>query len=87
VNDNMFTGVYEDGIMIRLPFEDKKAILSAQDEVAPFMPMGREMKEYIFIHGSLLDKPEFLEEVKSWIEKSYAFVSSMPPKAKKAKAK
>jgi len=85
VNDNMFTGVYEDGIMMRLTLEDKKAILSAHDEVTPFTPMGREMKEYIFIPGNTLDDPLFLDEVKSWTEKSYAFVSSLPPKVKKRK--
>jgi len=87
VNDNMFTGVYEDGIIIRLPLEDKKAVLAENDEVTPFTPMGREMKEYIFVPGSLLDSPAFLDEVRGWVEKSYGFVSSLPPKVKKAKSK
>jgi len=85
VNDNMFTGVFEDGIMIRMSPEDKKAAIGGREGVAPFTPMGREMKEYIFIPGKMLDEPAFLDEVRGWVAKSYEFVSAMPPKVKKAK--
>ena len=83
VNNNMFTGVYEDGIMMHLSPDDKKTAMSECADITPFTPMGREMKGYIFLRGELLDDPEFLDEVKGWIARSHSYVSSLPPKEKK----
>jgi len=82
VNDNMFTGVYEEGIMMRLSEADRIAVMRENDEAVPFSPMGRTMKEYVYLPESLLNPPEFAEK---WIAKSHAYVSSLPPKLKKAK--
>jgi TfoX/Sxy family transcriptional regulator of competence genes len=87
VNNNMFTGVYGDGIMMRLAPDDKKTILGEHEDIVPFTPMGREMKEYVYIPGKLLDNPAYLDEASEWMAKSYAFVISLPPKSKKTKSK
>jgi len=87
VNDNMFTGVFEDGIMMHLSPGDRDAMLAECKDSVPFTPMGREMKGYVFVPGKLLEEPEHYHEVEGWVARSYAFVSSLPPKEKKPKAK
>ena len=87
VNGNMFTGVYEEGIMMHLSPADRDAVIGKHDEIVPFTPMGREMKGYVFVSGELLSDPVFLDEVKAWIGRSHAFVSSLPQKEKKPKTK
>ncbi|MCL2339495.1 MAG: TfoX/Sxy family protein [Actinomycetia bacterium] len=87
VNNNMFSGVFEDGIMMRLSPEDKLAALDSNNQITPFVPMGREMREYIFIPGNLLNEPSFIHEVKGWLEKSYTFVATLPPKVPKPRKK
>ena len=47
VNDNMFTGVFQDDIFIRLSEPDRLELVSKYDEAAQFEPIkGRIMKEY-----------------------------------------
>ena len=82
VNNNMFTGVFEDGIFLRLMPEDKAEILREYDEITPFTPLGRTMKEYVFVPESYFESPDFCDK---WLGESYKFVSSLPIKEKKAK--
>jgi len=82
VNDNMFTGIFEDGVFMRLSSEDKAEILCENDEISPFTPLGRTMKEYVFIPANVFEQQDFRDK---WLEKSYAFVSSLLPKVKKEK--
>lgn len=49
VNDNMFAGVHQDGIMLRLRPEDQNRLSAEHDEAVPFEPMGRRMKEYVVL--------------------------------------
>jgi TfoX/Sxy family transcriptional regulator of competence genes len=54
VNSNMFTGVFQDDIFIRLSEQDRSEITASNDEVVPFEPMeGRIMKEYVVLPESL----------------------------------
>ena len=54
VNSNMFSGVFEDDIFIRLSEKDRKELFSKYDEAAPFEPMkGRKMKEYVVLPESI----------------------------------
>jgi TfoX/Sxy family transcriptional regulator of competence genes len=82
VNNNMWTGVYEDGVMLRLPQEKLKQIMDENDEAGPFTPLGRTMKEYAYITEPLLNDREFMQK---WLEISYEYVSAMEPKAEKPK--
>jgi TfoX/Sxy family transcriptional regulator of competence genes len=78
VGGNMFSGIFQDSIVLRLSSGDRSEFL---DRIggAPFSPMpGRPMREYVVAPKSLLARPEELQE---WIEEAFAYVASMPEKA------
>jgi TfoX/Sxy family transcriptional regulator of competence genes len=78
VNGNMFAGVFEDTVIIRLSESDRQAAYAGHDEVGPFTPMeGRPMKEYAaFAEGVTADKEVFGE----WLGRSYRYAASLAPK-------
>jgi len=77
---NMFAGLHEAGMVLRLPDEQRAEFLRLKG-AAQFEPMpGRVMREYVVVPKVLLDSPERL---RTWIEKSLAYVSSLPAKAKR----
>jgi TfoX/Sxy family transcriptional regulator of competence genes len=83
INGNMFMGVHQNDIFIRLSHPDREELLKI-GQAHQFEPMpGRAMKEYVVIPPPLLDEPGQLEE---WIAKSLAYVAALPPKAKKKKS-
>jgi len=85
VNDNMFCGVHEDSIILRLSQDEKKRLLDTYDEVAPFDPMGgRPMREYVTIPDALASEPGVLGDL---VKSSFTFASSLPPKKKKPRRK
>jgi TfoX/Sxy family transcriptional regulator of competence genes len=72
VNGNMFAGVHQGSLFVRLSEADRQAIFAASDEAAPFEPMpGRPMKEYVTLPESLL--PE-------WVERAHRYALTLPPK-------
>lgn len=77
-NGNMFTGLHEENWVLRLSEEDREEIQSLGAN--PFEPMGRSMREYVLIPPAILENPPQLKE---WIERSLAFVSSLPRKVPK----
>jgi TfoX/Sxy family transcriptional regulator of competence genes len=80
VNGNMFSGVHGRNILLRLDEADREAIEAAHDEVGPFEPMGRPMKEYVALPEGLdLPAPELAD----WVGRSFTFAASLPPKEKK----
>jgi TfoX/Sxy family transcriptional regulator of competence genes len=80
-NDNMFAGVFENDIFIRLSEQDRQKLTSENDEVMPFEPMkGRVMKEYVILSDSMYNDPEKFREL---LSSSYDYVSSLPVKQKK----
>lgn len=82
VNGNMFAGVHQDSLFIRLSAEDREAAFAFSDEIAPFEPVkGQVMKEYVVFPEHLLAQRELFRQ---WLDRSYAYVSSLPPKEKKA---
>jgi len=80
VNNNMFAGAWQDVIILRLSSEDRDAIRKASDEVVAFEPMeGRPMKEYMALPEPFAsDRHEFMK----WVERSYNYARSLPPKIK-----
>jgi TfoX/Sxy family transcriptional regulator of competence genes len=77
---NMFAGLHEAGMVLRLPDEERAEFLRLKGS-EQFEPMpGRVMREYVVVPRVLLNAPEQLRE---WVEKSLAYVSSLPAKAKK----
>jgi len=85
VNNNMFAGVHQDVIILRLSPADREAIQKASDEIVPFEPMeGRPMREYVAVPEPFAsDKREFA----AWVDRAYEFARSLPPKVKKEKKK
>ena len=81
VNNNMFIGVHEDTIFLRLSKEDRELLRKEQLDSVNFEPLeGKKMREYMVLTESVYREIPLLEK---WIEKSYYFVSSLPPKLPK----
>ncbi len=85
VNNNMFAGVHEDNLILRLSPEDREAIAAEHDEVGHFEPMaGRPMREYMALPEPVDDEEATLLR---WVDRAYAFAASLPPKEKKTRKK
>jgi len=85
VNRNMFCGVHQDSIFMRLSEEDRKKIQEEFDEAQIFEPMeGRKMKEYMAVPEAVYDDPETFT---TWLKRSFDYVSSLPPKPEKKRKK
>jgi TfoX/Sxy family transcriptional regulator of competence genes len=83
VNGNMFTGLFGDDVFVRLPEDERDAVLKAGGK--PFEPMpGRGMKEYVVLPSSWRTKPA---AARQWIEGSLAFAATLPAKAPGGKKK
>jgi TfoX/Sxy family transcriptional regulator of competence genes len=83
INRNMFAGVHEDHIFIRLPEPARKEIIKKYPEARPFEPLkGRIMKEYIVIPKALYENKEAFRE---WLKEGHAFALSLPTKASRQK--
>lgn len=77
---NMFAGLHEAGMVLRLSEEQRAEFLRLKG-AKQFEPMpGRVMREYVVVPKVLLDSPGRL---RTWTEKSLAYVSSLPAKAKR----
>ncbi len=77
LNGNMFIGVFQDKIIIRLSEQDRKTFVQ-EYQSSPFEPIpGRPMKEYVVLPQQILDKKPLLT---SWISKSLAYASQLPSK-------
>ncbi|HVP79931.1 MAG TPA: TfoX/Sxy family protein [Thermodesulfobacteriota bacterium] len=77
---NMFAGLHEAGMVLRLPEEQRAEFLRLKG-AQPFEPMpGRVMREYVVVPKTLLNATE---KLRTWVERSLAYVSSLPAKAKK----
>lgn len=80
VNGNLFGGIFQDRIMVRLPADGR--LTGAK----PFMPMpGRPMKGYLELPKSAIEKPA---QLRKYLGEAYAFTATLPAKpAKKATAR
>lgn len=77
---NMFAGLHEAGMVLRLPDEQRAEFLRLKG-AEQFEPMpGRVMREYVLVPRVLLNAPD---QLRAWVEKSLAFVLSLPAKPKK----
>jgi len=79
---NLFTGLFADGLFVRLGEEDRARLLRTKG-AAPFEPMkGRPMRAYVIL-------PEAWQrrrgKVKEWAARSLDWAEELPPKASKAK--
>ena len=80
VNGNMFMGLHQENMFLRLSETDKQNFLKL-GKTKQFEPMpGRVMKEYVTVSPSLLQNKSSLRK---WINKSIAYTIQLPPKKKK----
>jgi len=86
VNNNMFTGVHEDTIFVRLSEEDRKAIQEEDPDCEHFEPLeGKKMREYMVLSENICRN---IPKIEKWLERSFLFASSLPiklPKKRKVK--
>ncbi len=81
---NLFTGLFQDRMMLRLPEEARGEFLKLAG-AAPFEPMpGRPMREYVVVPTDLIvDTPR----IGAWLARALAFAATLPVKQPKGKAK
>lgn len=83
VNGNMFAGVHQDALIIRLSPADREKIFKEVSRAEQFEPMpGRPMKEYVALPPTVYEN---LANFHSWLERSYGYAVSLPPKEKPRK--
>lgn len=73
VGGKLFASLFNDGVCIKIP-EPRVKILLKKDSFFPFEPMGRKMREWIFIIKE--DSKEYLN-YKEIFNESIEFVSSL----------
>ena len=84
INRNMFTGVHQMSLFLRLSSEDREDALS-RDGITVFEPrVGLVMGEYVILTDSVLSNDSLVKEL---FQKSVSYVSSLPPKEPKKKKK
>jgi len=80
VNGNMCTGLHQESMIVRLPQEDRNALIE-QHGASLFKPFGSDnkmtMREYVALPPAILADPD---AVGAWVMKSVQFTSSLPPK-------
>lgn len=75
---NMFAGLHEAGMVLRLPEADRAQFLRLKG-ATQFEPMpGRVMREYVVVPPGLLAAPL---ELREWIERSLTYVTTLPAKS------
>jgi len=93
VNGNMFTGLHQKDLIVRLP-EAARAELLELPGTSLFEPMaGRVMREYVAVPRAMQGDAEFLsaqgdaEFLSAWVEKSYEFAKALPVKVPKKRTR
>jgi TfoX/Sxy family transcriptional regulator of competence genes len=83
VNGNMFAGLHEAGLILRLSEFERETFLKLKG-ASQFEPMpGRFMREYVVAPADMAGHPGI---VTKWISKAYAYGSSLPAKVRKVRA-
>jgi len=79
-NGQMFSGLHQETMILRLPDGERQEFLRL-DGASPFEPLpGRPMREYVVVPDAMLDEPDTL---RAWLERSFRYAHSLPPKAPK----
>lgn len=68
VNGNMFAGLFEDSLVVRVPEEAA---------AHPFTVMGKTMREYAAIDGAMDLSPAAFAK---WMQRGYGYAAKLPPK-------
>lgn len=76
LNGNMFCGVYEDFLILRLG-EEQGGLALEQSHVRPFDITGRPMKGWVMV---AVDGFKTDGELTDWLNQARQFADSLPPK-------
>lgn len=79
INGNMFSGLWQSDIVLRLDDADRKRITD-EFGALQFEPMGRPMKGYVVVPPAIVSNQQQLRE---WVQRAFEFSGSLPPKEKK----
>jgi len=79
VNGNMFGGLFEQYIVLRLGQADLQTIVSEYG-AQRFEPMGRPMKGFATVPAAIVAEPGRLCE---WVHRAFEYSASLPAKEKK----
>jgi TfoX/Sxy family transcriptional regulator of competence genes len=82
INGNMFAGLHEESMILRLSEEDRRAFLALKSAAIFESMPGRPMREYVVVPTAMLQKKAELEK---WAAKALTYGSSLPPKAARKK--
>ncbi len=81
---NMFTGLHQENLILRLPDEDRARLLR-EPGAAIFEPLpGRRMKEWVAVPPELIEDREALRD---WMMIALDYAASLPAKKPKRAAK
>jgi len=84
MNGNMFSGLFQSSIILRLSESDRAACASRYG-ARPFEPMpGRPMREYIVLPDEIVGSAKALAE---WLRKGHHHAASLPPKRPRTSAR
>ena len=78
LNGNMFCGVLEDSLILRLGEDKAKEALKCS-QVRPFDVTGKPMKGWIMIDQAAISTEE---ELQNWLNLAREFAQTLPPKLK-----
>jgi TfoX/Sxy family transcriptional regulator of competence genes len=81
VNGNMFAGLHQDDVLVRLPEAERQALLASGGRNFEPMP-GRVMKNYL-----LLPEASDARTLSLWLRKAFDHTSRLPAKESRAAKK
>jgi hypothetical protein len=82
---NMFIGLHQESMLMRLPDEDRERFLAAEKSKI-FEPFpGRAMREYVVVPHEMIQRRG--RELAGWIDRSLEYACSLPRKGAKKGAK
>jgi hypothetical protein len=82
VNGNMFMGLHQEDMVLRLPEEPRTELMQKKDWKT-FEPMpGHPMREYVVVPPAVLGNRK---ELGAWVAKALEYGASLAPKAKTVK--
>ena len=84
INGNMFAGVHEDTVILRLSDADRAGLFARHREAVPFTPMGRPMKEYAALPESLCKNATVFND---FLERSFKYAASLTAKTPRRKTR
>ena len=84
VNGNMFIGLHQEDMVLRLSEADRAAMKSEHGAGAFEPTPGRAMKEYVSLPRAILEDRPALDD---WIGRSLDYAGSLPRKVKKKRKK